>query len=367
MDSSGDSWNLPIIFEIITALCFLYICKYPLGANVAGETVCSGSSVAKTLLVAFAVLCPLVHGFLLPVRLLMEKVEGWLKTPKSADALPHSIFTPDMKYNAIATCAVATCVFAAYMALLQHYDKCARAMGQVHLRLDKDHENHVSFAEPDEGCVTTTAGCSAKRCAAMYGAALVGCVVALPMLAQNTFAYTFVERGWLRITSDHLWISATVLFATVMARRVWFNFNHFPAGYCKGLYAASQFTIGYGSIISVSAATFLAFAADVMVTYTYKLMRLQQMRALQPLAQAENVTLGPHSNAMTSRFADYLVDCALAALDPGMGDTATMAMLRLLAIYYRGVFLHCVDILLFGCLVFAPMAMVLLVSIHRRI
>lgn len=360
-------WDSPIIFETITALCFLYICKYPVGGKKPSET-CSGSLVTKVLLGAFAVLCPLVHVFLLPVRLLMDRVDRQLQHTETDALLPHTILTPEMKYNAFTSCAVVACVFAAYMALLQKYDKCARAKGQINLRLEKDHESRVTFAEPEEE-LTNIGSCSwsVKRCIAIYGAMLVGCMVLLPIPAQNTFAYVFVERGWLRVTSDHLWVSASILFAAVMARRVWFSFNNFPAGYCKGVYAAGQFTIAYGSIICISAAVFLAFAADVMNTYAYKLMVVHHMRVLQPLAQAEDVMLGSHTNAISSKFADHLVDCTFAALTSAMAEEATLAMLMLQAMVYRAVFVQCVETLLFGCLVFAPIAMVLLVSAHGRI
>lgn len=370
MASRGTSWSLPLIFETITALCFAYVCKFPIAGKGPTETICTGSFVTKVVLVAFALLCPFVHQFLLPVQLLSRTIEEWLKNANAhADAThPHGPLAVDMMYNAMTSCTVAACVFTAYMALLRRYDRCARAMGQAHLRLEKDRENRVSFVEPEPVCTGThmTPGYSIKRGVAVYGAVLAGSVVLLPNQAQNTFAYLFVERGWLRITSDHVWISATVLFAAVMARRVWFSFNHFPAGYCKGLYAAGQFSIAYGSVLCISVTAFLTFAADVMVTYTYKLMRLHQMRALQPLAQAEEVVLRPDANPLTSSFANYLVDCTLAALAPGLDDDATLAMLRLLAVYYRGVFIDCVEIMLFGCLVFAPMAMVLLVSLYRR-
>lgn len=368
MASGENSWSLLLVFEIIAAISFIYVSKNPISVQRTGGPSC-GIVVTRVLLVLFFLLCPLVHQFLLPVHSIVPTVEKLLDNAAAdADATKSQVFLlASTMYNAIGSCVVAACVFAAYIVLLGRYNLCAQAMGQAHIQLEKDRERSVSFAEETVRPIRSSGtSCKIKRGVVIYGATLMGCIAVLPRSMECTFAYTFVEHRGLRLTSDHVWLSATVLFAAIMTRRVWLSFNNFPAGYCKGLYAAAQFTIGYGSVLCVSAAAFLALAADVMVTYTYKVMQLHQMRALQPLAQAENVMLHFHVNAWTGGFADYLVDCTFAAVAPCWGDEAVLLMLRNLAVFYRGILIDCLDILLFGCLVFAPMTIFMLVSIRWK-
>lgn len=370
MSVSQPNWVLPVVLELVTALCFLFVALYPPAAKITPDSHATNTPLTRVLLVAFALLCPLTLWALLPSESLTANMEKWLLKNPADSSLPSGLFSSYAFYNAGACTVVGACVFVAYMRLLERYYQCAQSKGEWHLQQSKDKEQRVSFALDMEGTAPTLQAEQAgfpretRRRAGVFAAIFAACVLLLPTHMQYTFAYTIVDGAWLRITSDHVWASAALFFAAEMARRLWFGFTHFPAGFCKGLFAAGQFTLCYGSMVCVSAVAFLAFAGDVMMTYTYKLFRLYQMHMTQPLLQAADVSI-PHANAMSSGFANYLVDTTYASLDPDASSDMVLAVLRLLVMYYRARFINCIQILYFACLVFAPMTMVLLVSIRR--
>lgn len=296
------------------------------------------------------------YRYLMPLRQFTHHVEQYLAQNPAPGSLPAS-WNNYALYNAIECLVMCVGVLVAYWRTLKYSYVCMDAIGGVLLqqRKEKDTENHVTFEMDETPLQPRPRVAMRKTHQVMLALALfVASVAFLPACFRHTFAYTVVDSDPLVITSDHVLATAIGFFTIKMARGVHYNMCNVPQGFLKGMFAACQFSLIYGTLLAVASMLFLSLVNDVMFTYIYKVFALYHRRESAPEAMASDVVI-PDANYFTCSFANYLVDSTYATIESGMSPEELLSVLRLLVLSYKNMYIDLFQLLAFGCTVFVPM------------
>lgn len=307
--------------------------------------------------------------WILPVFEFSRHVEEYSSSHSALEFSPQE-WAPFSLYNAIFSLIFTICMLTAYMKLLESSFASMDAMGAalVQMKKEKDMESgRVSFQLPEQSQNQQKHRNSIKTGHKLLIAAffLALSVKFLPCACRQTFYFTILQTPNFAVTLDDICASLMAVFAVYLIHELIGNFENMPAGFPKGKFALANFSIVYGFILAATTTIFLVFAHDVMHTYIFKVFELSILKITSPDAMAHDIVLG-NANRLTTKCANYLVDSTFSGIDAELPKEEALRMLHVLTELYNSFFIDLVQLLAFGCMVFVPVVLGLLVRADLR-
>lgn len=307
--------------------------------------------------------------WILPVLEFSRHAEDYSSSHSALEFSPRE-WAPFSLYNAIFAVIFTVCMLTAYTKLLESSFASMDAMGValVQMKKEKDMESgRVSFQLPEQSQNQQKHRNSIKTSHKLLMAAffLAISVRFLPSACRQTFYLTILQTPNFAVTLDDICASLIAVFSINLIHELIGNFENTPVGFPKGKLALANFSIVYGFILAAATTFFLVFAHDIMHTYIFKVFELYYLRIASPDALAHDIVMAG-ANHFTTKCANYLVDSTFGDFDAELPKEEALRMLHVLIELYNSLFIDLVQLLAFGCMVFVPVVLGLLVLADLR-